>query len=84
MKRSFTLDRSRVVGADGTTLTNEVTHYTDSDEETATILRGIERLGMDASIRHYEITPKIVQRVYGGASPVVWSVRAVRDQPDEQ
>jgi hypothetical protein len=42
------------------------------------ILRGIERLGGDASIRRYEMTPTVNQRKYRGAPSVGWSVRAVR------
>ena len=62
----------------GSALREEIHAHTGSDEETSSILRGIERLGDDPSIRYYEITPKTVQRTYRGAPPVAWSVRAVR------
>ena len=78
MKRSFTLPRTRVVGADSTTLMHEVAVHTGSEGEAESILRSVERLGADVSIDSYEVTPKTVQRAHRGAAPVVWSVRAVR------
>lgn len=78
MIRSFTLPRASVVNADGSTLLHEVAGYTESEDAAASILRSLERLGSDASILHYEMTPTTIQRAHRGASPVVWSVRAVR------
>lgn len=78
MRRSFNLPRSYVVNADGPALLHEVTGYTESADAAQSILRSLERLGSDVSIRHYEITPTTVQRAYRGAPPVVWNVRAVR------
>ena len=78
MTRSFTLPRASVVNADGPTLLHQVTGYTESADAAESILRSLERLGSDASIFQYEVTPTTVQRAYRGAQPVVWSVRAVR------
>jgi hypothetical protein len=78
MRRPFTLPRAHVVDADGLALMQEVTRHTESAEAAASILRSLERLGSDASIRHYEVTPTTIQRTYRDAPPVVWSVRAVR------
>lgn len=78
MRQSFTLPRASVVGADSSTLMHEVADHTGSQDEAASILRSVQRLGADASIHSYEVTPTTVQRAYRGASPVIWSVRAVR------
>ena len=78
MARSFSIAGSRPSSPSATTLRDEIHVHTGSEEETSSILRGIERLGDDPSIRHYEMTPKTVQRTYRGAPPVAWSVRAVR------
>jgi hypothetical protein len=79
MKRSFTLPRASVVDADGSTLLNQVASHTGSENEAASILRSLERLGSDASIHCYEMTPAPPPRAYRPTSPVAWSVRAVRD-----
>ena len=51
----------------------------DEDDEAAeSILRGIERLGSDPSIAHYEMTRVENRRSYRGAQRTSWSVRAVR------
>ena len=78
MARSLAILGSRISPTSGSALREEIHAHTGSDEETSSILRGIERLGDDPSIRHYEMTPKTIQRTYRGASPVAWSVRAVR------
>jgi hypothetical protein len=57
---------------------DEIRAHTECDEEAASILRGIERLGGDPSIRHYEMTPTANRRAYRAAPHVSWSVRAVR------
>lgn len=78
MARSFSIPGSRLSSTSGPTLREEIHAHTGSDEETSSILRGIERLGEDPSIRHYEMTPQKTQRIYRDAPPVTWSVRAVR------
>ena len=83
MRRSFTLPRTRVLGADNAALMLEVADHTGSEDEAASILRSVERLGSDASIDCYEMTPKIVQRTHREAAPVVWNVRAVRYGSDD-
>jgi hypothetical protein len=78
MRQSFTLPRARVADADHPTLLRELADHTGSADEAASILRSLERLGSDASIRYYDMTPTTVHRAYRGAPPVIWSVRAVR------
>jgi hypothetical protein len=78
MKEPFIVDRAHVAAIDWFTLKRELFSETGSEEEASSILRGIERLGMDPSIVHYECTPNPNTRTYAGAPAVVWSVRAVR------
>ncbi|HEX5723934.1 MAG TPA: hypothetical protein VFX98_00635 [Longimicrobiaceae bacterium] len=78
MKAAFTLERAHVANTHWFTLKRELYDYTGSEDEASSILRGLERLGSDAGIQHYEITPTANRRVYPGAPAVVWSVRAVR------
>lgn len=79
MTRSFTLLRSGVVDATPDALRTRVAGLAGSEDEAASILRSLERLGTDPTIHSFEMTASTVQRAYRGASPVVWSVRAVRD-----
>jgi hypothetical protein len=79
MKRSFTLPREQVLATDRTALMHDVTDRTGSGDEAASILRSLDRLGSDASIHHYEMTPTAIRRSHPGVPPVTWSVRAVRE-----
>jgi hypothetical protein len=83
MASSFSIPGSRISSASGTALLDELRAHTGNDEEAESILRSIERLGEDPTIRHYEMTPITSPRSYRGASAVAWSVRAVRPQPEE-
>lgn len=78
MRQSFTLLRAHVVNTDSSALMQEVTDHTESGDAAESILRSLERLGSDDSIRHYEITSTTIQRTHRRAAPTVWSVRAVR------
>jgi hypothetical protein len=78
MASSFSIMRSHFTATPASTLCEEIREHTGSEEEAASILRGIIRLGADASIRRYEMTPSAAQRSYAGAPAVSWSVRAVR------
>jgi hypothetical protein len=78
MKESFTLQRAYVVSADEPSLRSAIKDHTGSEDETTSILRTLERMGSDASIRHYDVSPVAVRRTYRGDPPVTWSVRAVR------
>lgn len=78
MASFFSLLRTHVSSTSDTALLAEIRGHTGSDEQASSILRGIERLGGDPSIRHYEMTPTTNRRAYRGAPTVNWSVRAVR------
>ena len=78
MASSFSIRRSHVSSTPGDILRNEIRVHTASDEEAESILRGIERLGHDPSIAHYEMTRVDKRPSYRGAQRVSWSVRAVR------
>ena len=78
MKEAFTLQRAHVAATDWFTLKRELFSHTGNEEEASSILRSLERLGSDASIAHYEISPNANTRVYAGAPAVIWSVKAVR------
>jgi hypothetical protein len=78
MASSFSISSSHLSSTSDSTLREEIRAHTGCDEEASSILRGIERLGCDPSIRHYEMTPMTNRRAYRGAPLVSWSVRAVR------
>lgn len=78
-KKSFTLPREYVADTDPQSLMQDVAGQTGCQEAAESILRSLERLGADDSIQHYEMRPTVIRRAYRGASPVIWSVRAVRD-----
>jgi hypothetical protein len=78
MTMSFSIARGRFTGFADTSLLAELRSRTGSDDEAASILGCIERLGDDPSIQHYEMTPRKTTRTYRGAPPVAWVVRAVR------
>lgn len=75
---SFTIARTRAADLADPGLREEIRGHTGSDEETASILRCMERYGFDASIRYYEMTPRPSRRSYHQAPLVTWSVAAVR------
>lgn len=77
MLDSFTLDYSRCAGADPS-LRQDILARTGSDEATSGILRSIDRFGSDATILHYEISPKTRARTTVLSNSVAWSVRAIR------
>ena len=66
------------MGADEPTLRSAIEGHTGSEDETDSILRTLERMGSDASIRCYDVSPVAARRVYRGDAPITWSVRAVR------
>ncbi|HEU0051908.1 MAG TPA: hypothetical protein VFQ39_01980 [Longimicrobium sp.] len=78
MREGFLVSRGHVASVDWLTLKRELFAETGSEDSASAILRGIERLGTDASIVHYECTPSENPRRYPGAPELVWSVRAVR------
>ncbi len=78
MASSFSLRLSHVSSTPGETLRDEIRRYTEDDEAAESILRGIERLGGDPSIAHYEMTRVENRRSYRGAQRTSWNVRAVR------
>ena len=78
MSYSFTIARSRCSVVSDPTLLKEIRGHTESDEEASSILRSLERFGGDPSIQHFEMTPKPSRRTYRDASPVTWSVTAMR------
>jgi hypothetical protein len=78
MASSFSLRLSHVASTPGDTLRDEIRALTQDDEAAESILRGIERLGADPSIGHYEMTRVENRRSYRGAQRVSWTVRAVR------
>ena len=78
MQNSFTVARSRCSDLTDPGLRDEIVRATGSDEDTSAILRCLERFGFDASVLHYQITPKTNARASRGRSSVVWNVSAVR------
>jgi hypothetical protein len=82
MSRSFTIKRDSVAAGNQSGLLREVVGHTGSEDEANSILRSLERLGSDASIGYYEMTPMSSKRRFVGAASVVWSVRAVRPDSD--
>ena len=78
MASFFSISHSHVTSTSETALLEGVRARTGCEEQAASILRGIERLAGDASIRQYDMAPTTNRRAYRGAPPVSWSVRAVR------
>ncbi len=78
MASSFSISRSHASSTSESALLEEIRAHTGCDEQASSILRGIERLSGDTSIRQYDMTPTTNRRLYRGAPPVSWSVRAVR------
>ena len=78
MKEIFKVSRARVASNDRDTLRREILSHTGSDNEVASILRSLERLGSDRSIGYFEMTPVTPKRAAPGAPATLWSVRAVR------
>jgi len=75
---SFSITSSHVAATSEPVLLEEIRAHTGCDEQASSILRGIERLGGDASIRQFDMTPTTNRRAYRGAPAVSWSVRAIR------
>ena len=78
MASSFSLRLSHVSSTPADALRDEIRALTEDDEAADSILRGIERLGGDPSIAHYEMTRVENRRSYRGDQPRRWTVRAVR------
>jgi hypothetical protein len=78
MASSFLVRLSRIPFPTEATLREEIAVHTESDEETDSILRGMERLGRDSTITHYEMTRMENRPSYRGQKRVSWSVRAIR------
>lgn len=78
MASFFSISHSHVSSTSEVALLAEIRAHTGCEEQAASILRGIERLAGDASIRQFDMTPTTNRRAYRGAPPVSWSVRAVR------
>lgn len=78
MASSFSISSSHVSSTPESSLLEEIRVHTGCEEQASSILRGIERLAGDPSIRQFEMTPQANRRTYGGAPPVAWSVRPVR------
>jgi hypothetical protein len=78
MAHSFSLRRSEVSSTPGQSLRERIRAHTEDDEAADSILRGIERLGGDPSIGHYEMTRVENRPSYRGARRTSWIVRAMR------
>jgi hypothetical protein len=76
---SFSIARARCAVLTGSALREEIRTHTGTEEEASSILRSLERFGGDASIRFYEMTPHVGNRMIRNARAVTWSVRALRD-----
>jgi hypothetical protein len=78
MPSFFSLSQSHVASTPAAALLAEIRAHTGCEEQASSILRGIERLAGDASIRQFDMTPTTNRRAYRGAPLVSWSVRPVR------
>jgi hypothetical protein len=85
MATTFSISRSHVSGPE-LALRDHVRAYTNSDAETTSILRSLDRLGSDATILHYQVTRSAERRVHPHVTGNrgSWHVRAVRAQPEPQ
>jgi hypothetical protein len=78
MASSFSIVRYLGWSLTAEELHKQVRAHTECDDEVASILRSIERLGDDESIRRYEMTPTRRRAYSGPVTRTGWSVRAVR------
>lgn len=83
MKKSFTIARADVAGADQDSLRAEILEATGCESEADSILRSLERMGSDPSIEFYEMIPVASRRGYGGPTTNSWRVRADRGEVPE-
>lgn len=78
MPTPFSIRGSRCTLPFSPTLRETIRSRTESEEETSSILRSIERFGADDSVWTYEMTPKPPRGSRHDVRAVTWSVRAVR------
>jgi hypothetical protein len=81
MKKSFTITRAEVAASDDATLRATILALTGNDREAASIMRSLDRMGVDPSIIYFEMTEVSANRHYA-ASPGAWRVRADRGQQE--
>lgn len=79
MANCFSIHAYQFTTATEAGLREEIRSHTGCEEEAASILRSIQRLGGDPSIRRYEMTPA-KPRAYARPTQVAWTVRAVRPE----
>lgn len=77
MASSFSIHPAQLSATSSTALHDAVRSHTGCDEETASILGCIERLGTDPTICRYEVT-RIEPRAFARPTRINWTVRAVR------
>jgi hypothetical protein len=81
LQKSFTITRAEVEASTGAALMTEIVKATGSETEAASVLRSLERLGVDPSIDFYEITQLASRRINGAMPANAWRVRADRGAP---
>ncbi|HEX6134755.1 MAG TPA: hypothetical protein VFZ24_12380 [Longimicrobiales bacterium] len=83
MARSFTLTLAQVATADPAALRASILDEVGSEAGADSILRSIQRIGMDDMIEYFEMTEVPGNRRLGGSSPAAWRVRADRGRVEE-
>ncbi|HEX6308999.1 MAG TPA: hypothetical protein VFZ69_12470 [Longimicrobiales bacterium] len=83
MARSFTLTLAEVASADPAALRASILDEVGSEAGADSIIRSIQRIGMDDMIEYFEMTEVPGTRRHGGSSPAAWRVRADRGRVEE-
>lgn len=78
MPTPFSIPRDRCAVLTDPVLHDEILAHVGSDDATASILRSLERFGMDGTIRAYEVTPQPSRRTHRQVEGWSWTVHAVR------
>jgi hypothetical protein len=78
LKKSFTISRKEAVVGDPSILRAAILKETGSEDQAASILRSLDRMGSDPSILFYEMTLETRTPRLGGKVSGAWRVRADR------
>jgi hypothetical protein len=84
MQARFTILRAALEAGDRDALLSDILAATGSEAEAISILRSVERYGLDASIDYFEITEVAGRRMPAADRARAWRVRADRGEPEAE
>jgi hypothetical protein len=83
VKKSFIITRATLDSADAAALLSEIVEGTGSEQEAASVMRSLERMGVHPALEYYEITQITGRKMHGGPVSSAWRVRADFGAPAE-